>query len=185
MKPYYLLPVLLLTVACNPFDARQEATRQAMSDAKEKAARINQEYAPKIREIKPYQVYRYQIDLSDPFREREFIAQEKDDDIVPNIKKGVEPRCVPPACVPPKLHPKSLLENYGLDTLSFVGTLGANSGVALVKTPDFGVVPVRVGEYMGRNNGIILEIKENAIILQEKLEKNGLWEDKKTVLMIK
>lgn len=184
MKTYYWLPVLLLLSACNPFEVRQAEARKAMADAEAKAQQINRKYEPDIRQIKPYEVYSYQSVLTDPFRVRQFIVQEEETTMVPITPKVPVVRCTPPSCVPPKPHLKSLLENYGLDALRFVGTLGTDSGVALVRTPDFGVVSVKVGDYMGRNNGLVLEIKESAIILQEKLQKNGLWEDKKTVLVI-
>lgn len=184
-KHILLLPSLLLVVACNPFEERQAKTRQAISNADIKARQVNKRYEPKIREIKPYQVYSYQAVVSDPFRVRDFIVQEETTAETDVVAAAPEIRCVPPECVPPTPHPKSLLENYGLDALGFVGTLGAGSGTALIKTPDFGIVPAQVGDYMGRNNGVILEIRDSAIILQEKLRKNGLWENKKTVLMIK
>lgn len=82
-------------------------------------------------------------------------------------------------------HPKELLENYNLSDLSFVGTLNKDGKVGLVKTPDYGVVQVQVGDYMGKNNGRVLAIKESAIVLHEKIHKSGLWEDKKSVLVIK
>lgn len=182
MKTYCLLPMFCFIAACNPFEERQEAAKKAVAKADAMSRQINKKYEPKIREIKPYLVYSYQTELTDPFRVRDFIAQEEEPETIA-ITPGV--RCEPPSCVPPKPHIKSLLENYGLDSLSFVGTLGAGSGTALVQTPDFGIVSAQVGDYMGRNNGIILEIRESAIILQEKLQKNGLWENKKTVLMIK
>lgn len=171
---------LLVLGGCGPFNSREDAARDSMRQSENKAKQINKAYKMDIREIKPYEVYSYQSELDDPFRVREFLAQE----VETELPKTVAERCVPPQCVPPEAHPKQLLENYGLNSLKFVGTLDGQAGVGLIQTPDIGVVPVKVGEYMGRNNGKVLAIKSNAIILQEKIRQKGLWENKKSVLMI-
>lgn len=175
------LPLLCLLIlgGCSPFGGREDAAREAMRQAENKAKQIDRAYKMEIREIKPYEVYSYQSELDDPFRVREFLAEEVEDE----LPKIVE-RCQPPQCVPPEPHAPQLLESYGLNSLQFVGTFEGQAGVGLIRTPDIGVVPVKVGDYMGRNNGKILTIKSNAVILQEKIRQNGLWENKKSVLMI-
>lgn len=183
-KNTILLVVLCINTACNPLGERQAATQQAIAVADMKARKINKKYEPDIREIKPYKVYSYQSDLKDPFQLRQFVIKETDVSEI-DFTPVAQPRCIPPICVPPKPHARQFLENYGIENLSFVGTLGFGSGVALIKTPDLGVVSAKVGDYMGENNGVILEIRENAVILQEKLPRNGLWENKKTVLTIR
>lgn len=184
-KNAVLLAVLCISsTACDPFGERQAVTQQAIAAADMKARKINKKYEPDIREIKPYKVYSYQSDLKDPFQPRQFIIKETDVSET-EFTPVAQPRCIPPTCVPPKPHARQFLENYGIEALDFVGTLGLGSGVALIKTPDLGVVSAKVGDYMGENNGIILEIRENVVIVQEKLPRNGLWENKKTVLTIR
>ncbi len=187
MKKKYILSMALLTlVGCNPFSDRQEQSKEFVRNADELAAKHSAAYKINLRKIKPYTVYRYESTLNDPFRLREFILEklEEEQEVVVETTPEVD-KCELPDCVPPAPHPIELLENYDLSALSFVGTLENQNDVGLVLTPDFGVVPVKVGGYMGKHNGKVLDIKETAIILQEKVHKGGLWKNKKTVLMIK
>lgn len=65
-------------------------------------------------------------------------------------------------------HPKEKLENYPLDSLKMVGTLGVGAGMeALVKDPDGAVNRVHVGNYLGQNNGKITAISAGRIDLLE------------------
>ncbi len=65
-------------------------------------------------------------------------------------------------------HPKEKLENYPLDSLKMVGTLGAGGSMeALVKDPDGAVNRVHVGNYLGQNNGKVAAISANRIDLME------------------
>lgn len=61
--------------------------------------------------------------------------------------------------------PKEVLEQFGIDALSMVGTLmrpGA-SLFALVKDPDNGLHRVKEGNYLGRNFGKITSISTNKV----------------------
>jgi type IV pilus assembly protein PilP len=63
---------------------------------------------------------------------------------------------------------RELLESFPLDGLSMVGTLGAvTDAVALVLDPDRVVHRVRVGNFMGQNEGRIVRIAEDRIDLIE------------------
>jgi len=65
-------------------------------------------------------------------------------------------------------HPKEKLENYPLDSLKMVGTLGAGAGMeALVKDPDGAVNRVHIGNYLGQNNGKVTAISASRIDLME------------------
>lgn len=183
-KAFLSMICLVLLGGCYPFSAREDAAREAMKEAEDKARRKNRAYKMEIRQVKPYQVYSYQSELKDPFRMREFLLQKgivESDLPKPKLQEN---RCIPPSCVPPAPHPKQLLENYGLKSLAFVGTFDGKDEVGLIKTPDVGIVLVKVGDYMGLNYGKVLAVKSNAIILQEKINQNGLWKNKKTVLKI-
>lgn len=189
MKHWYLQLFLIATlmVGCNPFAARQEKTQQQLKKADAASYKINQDYKAEIRDIKPYQVYRYQSKLTDPFRAKAFIVADSVPKPITETQIIIdEPsQCLPPECIPPEQHTATFLENYSLNALSLVGTLGNNHEVALIKTPDYGVVQVKTGEYMGKNYGKVIAINRSAIILQEKFFKNGLWENKKTILVIR
>lgn len=182
-KVHFILLFLIVSVSgCNPFGAKQASTQAFIEQADQSGRQMNQRYKAQLRQIKPYAVYRYQEELSDPFRAREFAVQKKQKSVVTAV---VPQQCIPPDCMPPEPHPPSLLENYGLDTLEFVGTLSSDKSIGLIKTPDFGVLKIKVGEYMGKNNGKVIAINTSSIVLQEKLLRNGLWKNKKTVLVIR
>ncbi len=186
MKNYCLIVAIALTLTGCDFSlpgSRQALAESNVAEGDRLAKSKMAKYKAEVRPVKKYEPYHYQHEIKDPFRIRGFIMT---DEVEPPTALLVnnEPVCKPPACVPPADHTRGFLEDYSLDDLAFVGTLERNGNVALIKTPDLGVVRIREGEYMGRKNGKILAIKETAIILQEKVYKSGLWEDKKTVLMI-
>lgn len=69
---------------------------------------------------------------------------------------------------PDSTRPKQPLEVFPLDTLSMVGLLEQNDQLwGLIKDPQNIVHRVQVGNYMGQNEGRILEINESAIYLVE------------------
>lgn len=181
MKNHYVLALVLVSLfGCNPLEQRQALTRSKVEKADKAANMRVTGYKPEIRKIKSYEPYRYQTAVEDPFQTKQFLISEE----ASETAETKEPKCQPPQCVPPAPHKKSFLEQYSLEQLTFVGTLNQNDNVGLVRTPDVGVVRVKKGDYMGRHNGKILAIKEAAIVLQEKVYRSGMWENKKTVLMI-
>jgi type IV pilus assembly protein PilP len=63
---------------------------------------------------------------------------------------------------------KQTLEQFPLDSLDMVGTLGAGSGiVALVMAPDRVTYRVRPGAYMGQSDGRVTAVREDGIELVE------------------
>jgi type IV pilus assembly protein PilP len=69
---------------------------------------------------------------------------------------------------PDKVRRKQLLEQFPLDALDMVGTLGRGSGtVALVMAPDKVTYRVRPGAYMGQNDGRVTAVTEERIDLVE------------------
>ncbi|WP_410756941.1 pilus assembly protein PilP [Halochromatium sp.] len=72
---------------------------------------------------------------------------------------------------------KEPLEAYPLDALRMVGTLERHgTRWALVTSPEGTLHRVRVGQYLGRNNGRITRIEPNALRLTETVEKQpGQW----------
>jgi type IV pilus assembly protein PilP len=82
--------------------------------------------------------------------------------------------------VMPDPHAKEKLEDYPLDSLRMVGTLGAgNSLEALVKDPNGTVSRVHVRNYLGQNNGKVRSISENRIDLVELIANGyGGWTER-------
>ncbi len=184
MKNYWLIMIVVLSLAgCDLLGTRQDLVRQNVLEADKLAQKKLAEYKAEIRPVREYKPYHYENKIEDPFRIRGFLLTEEVEEV--NVSESASaPVCEPPSCVPPEMHTKTFLENYSLDDLAFVGTLNRDGNIGLIKTPDLGVFSVKTGDYIGRKNGKVLVIKETAIVLQEKIYKGGLWEDKKTVLMI-
>jgi type IV pilus assembly protein PilP len=65
---------------------------------------------------------------------------------------------------PDESRPREFLEQFTFDSLAMVGTL-ARGGTdwALVRDPDGGIHRVRLGNYLGRNHGKIVELTETYI----------------------
>jgi type IV pilus assembly protein PilP len=114
-------------------------------------------------EIKPYERYLYQSAEGgrDPFeaffREKQAEAVAKASD--PNQQKYLD-----------EIQNRNLeeLENYELDTLRMVGTLQDTNELWGIVVDRSGTVHrVKVGNYMGRNYGKILDISEEKIDLRE------------------
>lgn len=64
--------------------------------------------------------------------------------------------------------PKQALENFPLDSLDMVGTIGSGRGLtALVQGPDKMTYKVRAGAYLGQNDGRVTSVSEDRIDLVE------------------
>ena len=69
---------------------------------------------------------------------------------------------------PDSNRPKQALENFPLDTLDMVGTIGSGGGLtALVQGPDKMTYKVRPGAYLGQNDGRVTSVAEDRIDLVE------------------
>jgi len=69
---------------------------------------------------------------------------------------------------PDSSRPREELENFPLDTLSMVGTIKQKNTLwALIKDPQGIVHRVKVGNYMGKNDGHIVSINDSSIHLVE------------------
>ncbi|MBI3562393.1 MAG: pilus assembly protein PilP [Gammaproteobacteria bacterium] len=72
---------------------------------------------------------------------------------------------------------REALEQFPLDSLSFVGTLEKN-GVqwGLIQGPDQTIYRVQVGNHLGKNFGEIVSINERAVLLKELIPNgSGGW----------
>lgn len=75
---------------------------------------------------------------------------------------------------PDPLRPKEELEQYSLDTLRMKGSLVMSDTTwGLVQTPDGILHQVRVGNFMGKNNGQVTAISEQEIQLTELVSNGG------------
>jgi type IV pilus assembly protein PilP len=87
---------------------------------------------------------------------------------------------------PDPLRPKEELESYPLDSLRMVGTvLQQETRWGLVRTREGLVYRVRVGNYLGMNNGQIVDISDEAIRLTEVVsDAPGEWRERPATLAL-
>lgn len=87
---------------------------------------------------------------------------------------------------PDPLRRKEELEGYSLDSLRMVGTLeqgGTKWG--LIRTQDGTLHRVRVGNFMGQNNGQITSIRDDSIQLTEVVsEAPGDWRERQVAVSL-
>ena len=81
--------------------------------------------------------------------------------------------------------PKEILENYGLDSLKYVGYIGSGSRLRALIQVDGHVYTVGVGNYLGQNFGQIVRITPDAIQIAEQVEDvYGKWTRRDTKLSL-
>jgi type IV pilus assembly protein PilP len=87
---------------------------------------------------------------------------------------------------PDPLRRKEELEQYSLDSLKMVGTLEQKDTTwGLVKAPGGTLYRVRVGNYLGTNNGQITRITEDEIELTEIVsDKPGDWRERQAAIAL-
>jgi type IV pilus assembly protein PilP len=88
---------------------------------------------------------------------------------------------------PDPLRRREELEQYSLDALRMVGTLEQNeTRWGLVVTPDGVLHRVRVGNYLGQNNGQITQISPEGIALTEIVgEGPGTWREREARISLR
>ncbi|MDK4679946.1 pilus assembly protein PilP [Kingella negevensis] len=71
---------------------------------------------------------------------------------------------------------KELLENYSLESLKYVGSIGSGDNLSAMIEVDGFVYTVKPGNYIGQNLGRITSIKPEVITIQENVEDvYGKW----------
>tara|TARA_R110000823_G_scaffold125385_9_gene252133 strand:+ start:6956 stop:7489 length:534 start_codon:yes stop_codon:yes gene_type:complete len=72
------------------------------------------------------------------------------------------------AIKPDESRSKEFLEQFTFDSLSMVGTLDrGNTSWSLIKDPDGGVHRVRIGNYLGRHHGKIVDMTDTYLAVVE------------------
>jgi type IV pilus assembly protein PilP len=81
---------------------------------------------------------------------------------------------------------KQILEDYPLDSLDMVGTIGTGRGqVALVMVPEKVTYRVRPGDYMGQSDGRVTGIFEDRIELMELVpDGGGSWQERAATISL-
>lgn len=133
------------------------ACGNSMSDLDAYIAEVNARPGGRIEPlpvIRPYEPFTYEAyDKRSPFVPNKPLAQAK--------RPGGGLR-------PDERRPREFLEQFPLDTLDMVGTLNlGDEHFGLVQTADNLVHRVRVGDYLGQNDGRIVGIDETEIRVVE------------------
>ena len=126
---------------------------------------------PEIKTVEPF-VFKPE-DVRDPFIQNEKNEQPEET----KSDNGIHPDTA---------RAREELESYELDSLRMVGTINQNASLwGLVKAADGTIHRVRVGNYMGRNFGKIIRIKEGEIELLEIIpDSPGGWRERKQSLAL-
>lgn len=93
-------------------------------------------------EVKPYvpAIYNADGNLNDPFKSRK--AQVKSGGLQPNLNR-----------------PREALEAFPLESLQLVGVITKGKlKIALIKTPENNVQQVKIGNYLGQNLGMVVDV---------------------------
>ena len=173
----FLVPVMVLNSSC-VLDDRTELEKQVQDILNRPPEHI----AP-LPEIKPYVAYAYKsskADARDPFKlfyektEEELATGVTDTGLTEEMKREIENRN------------REELESFELDSLRMVGTIeDQNAQWGVINDPAGTVHRVKVGNYMGRNIGKILNIFEDRIELREIIKNpDGRWEERQASLAL-
>lgn len=136
-----------------------------------------------IPDFPQYEAYEYQsadLGLRDPFqpfyRQRAEVEKEVDQNagLTEEMEREIRNRN------------REELERFELDSLKMVGTMNDESNNwAIVLDPEGNVTRVKVGNYLGRNIGKIVNIYDDRIELREIVRNNnGRWEERQASLAL-
>ncbi|HCI13570.1 MAG: pilus assembly protein PilP [Gallionellales bacterium GWA2_60_142] len=123
-------------------------------------------------EVKPYEpfVYGNEANLPDPFKPRK-----------PDRSAGR-----PGLNQPDMDRPKEALEEFPLENLRMVGYIYQNKvGYAVIRAPDGKLHRVRAGNYVGMNFGLIKEVSDTELLIQETVQDSaGDWSERVSTLQL-
>ena len=142
------------------------ACSESMEDLNNYIAAVEARPADPIAPIPPvktYTPYEYEGQTGrDPFRQS---ISEGSDDVRSTSSTGPRPDFD---------RPKQYLERYELDTLAMVGTFGKGESYwALVRDPEGVIHRVPVGDYIGKNHGQVVSIRDTEVGLSELISDGG------------
>ncbi len=133
-------------------------------------------------EIKPYEAYAYQSganDARDPFnlfyqKNEDAAATEQDAGLTKEMEDEIRHRN------------KEELEQFELDSLRMVGIMENDDDQwGIIKGPDGVVHRIKVGNYMGRNTGKVLNVFEDRIEVREIVKNSqGRWEERQAAIAL-
>ena len=121
-------------------------------------------------QVKPYEPFTYNaFDLPDPFKPRKIEPAKGGSKMAPDLNRRKEP-----------------LESFPLESLQMVGTLqrGKNT-YALVRTTDKDIYQIRIGNYLGQNFGVVVQISEGEVQVRELVQDGaGDWTERSSTIQL-
>lgn len=161
-----LLVSALVLSACNPSSSHQDL-RDFIAENKQRPPGAIK--APP--KIEPYTAFEYDAyRLRSPFALP--LAEFADPNIVASSNVKPDPERV-----------KERLEQFDLSAIKMVGTLTTGDVLwALIEDPDQSIERVKVGNFIGRNHGKIVEVVSNKINLIEIVASGGGWIERPNVM---
>lgn len=171
MRSGRLIPLMLLSallVGCG------DADQSDLEDYVKKVRARDPGPIEPLPEIKQINTFVYEPgDRRDPF-------------VVDNRGAEVPASAPGNSLAPDPLRRKEELEGYSLDALRMVGTLEQNqTRWGLIRAPNNILHRVRVGNYLGTNNGQIVSISDDAIQLTEIVSEGpGEWRERQATVQL-
>lgn len=171
LNPLVLAGAMLLLSGCGLFSGDGGSIEGWYEDAIKKHQ--NQNTNKVIVPVKPFNIISFQGETRDPFEARNLIqvstvVDEEIDRFAPNPDRLREP-----------------LETYPIATLSFVGTIlqkEPDPNIALVSAAG-SLYQVKIGNYLGPDFGLVVQIRETEIVLEETVKNaRGRWERKERTI---
>lgn len=165
MRTFAALLGSVFLVACSAGD--HEDLREWMKTvALDSKARI-----PPLPVVEPYEPVAYDVgNLLDPFRPAKVGPEEK--------KGGGGFR-------PDLDRPREPLELYPLESLKYVGVMTRRKVSYAIIQVDATLYQVKVGNYMGQNFGVVVNVSESEITLRELIQDSaGDWVERTSTLLL-
>lgn len=165
MRLIYPLLITTMLAGCGgeEFQDLQDFVKNAGADMRGKI--------PPPPEVKPYEPFAYdnEAGLPDPFKPRKPVRGE-----------------MPLPGEPDRDRPKEALEEFPLESLKMVGYLYKNKvAYAVVRAPDGKHHRVKIGNHLGQNFGLIKEVHETEIVVQETIQDSeGGWSERMSSLQL-
>jgi len=126
--------------------------------------------------LKTFETFEYRVKDDDD--------KDRRDPFGPSLQERMEAQATSGSGLQPDKHPKEPLENYSLDSLKMVGSIGTGASMeGLIKDPDNVIHRVHIHNYLGENGGKITAIAEDHIDLVELIpNESGGWRERKATI---
>lgn len=170
MRTLRVLPLAMAAALIAACGAEHQDLRAWVKDTE----RATPRGIEKLPEVKPYQPFVYSgFDIPDPFKPRK-LSTGKDN--AGALAAEVDRQ---------NLRRKEPLEAFPLESLKLVGVMQQRRDTYAVIRAEKTLYPVRRGNYLGQNFGLITDITENEVRLKELVQDStGEWSERVSTLQL-